>query len=177
MVTVCTDQPGPPLNWCSLPVATMTAPLQFLRLACTHTLPCRRLLFHTQFIAPNAYSFTFPSSLSNKSISRRAFVSTQPHKAAPAPTPPTNLAILRRSPTVEDIEAAELDVALPPQSDARLVLTERAAEVCCNFACVGWAVINMCVWAATSSNIFSRGTSGFGPANLCRIGRMSWVSI
>jgi hypothetical protein len=120
-----------------LPVTTtMTAPLRFLTLACTHTLPCRRLLFHSQFIAPNTYSSPFPSSLSNKSISRRAFVSTQHHRAAPAPTPPTTLAVLRHSPTVEDIEAAELDVVLPPQSDARLALTERAAEVCCNITCV-----------------------------------------
>jgi hypothetical protein len=43
------------------------------------------------------------------------------------------LAILRRSPTVEDIEAAELDVELPVPSDAQLVLTERAAEVCRDF--------------------------------------------
>jgi len=129
-VVIYADQP------LTVPVTTMTAPLRFLTLACTHTLPCRRLLLHAQFIAPNAYSFPFLSSLSNKSISRRAFVSTQHHRAAPAPTPPTALAILRRSPTVEDIEAAELDVVLPPQSDARLVLTEHAAEVCCNITCV-----------------------------------------
>ena len=113
----------------------MTAPLRLLTLACARTLPCRRLVLHAQFIAPNASSFPFPSSLSSKSLSRRTFVSTQPHRAAPAQAPPTTLAILRRSPTVEDIDAAELDVALSPQSDARLVLTERAAEVCCNIAC------------------------------------------
>jgi hypothetical protein len=153
------------------------AALRFLTFACTHTHPCRRLLLHAQFIAPHAYSLPFPSSFSNKPISRRAFVSTQPHRAAPAPIPPTTLAILRRSPTVEDIEAAELDVVLPPQNDASLVLTERAAEVCCNFTSVRWAVLDMCVWAATPSNIFSRRIFGFGLTNLCRIRRVSWISI
>ncbi|KAI0297484.1 hypothetical protein B0F90DRAFT_1589348, partial [Multifurca ochricompacta] len=37
-------------------------------------------------------------------------------------------AVLHHSPTAEDIEIAELDVDLLPQSDARLALTERAAE-------------------------------------------------
>jgi hypothetical protein len=160
----------------TLSVTTMTA-LRFLTFACTQTHSCRRLLLHAQFIAPHAHSLPFPSSISNKPISRRAFVSTQPHRAAPAPTPPTTLAILRRSPTAEDIEAAELDVLLPPQSDTLLVLTERAAEVCCNFTCLRWAGIDMCVWAATPSNIFSRRIFGFGPANFCRIGGMSWISI
>jgi hypothetical protein len=56
-------------------------------------------------------------------------LSTQVRRAATAPPPPPNPAILRRSPTVEDIEAAELDVELLPQRDAKLAITERAAEV------------------------------------------------
>jgi hypothetical protein len=106
----------------------MAAPLRFLTLACTRARLCRRLLFHSQFIVPNAYSF--PSSpSSDKSTTRRPFVSAQPHRASPAPTLSGTPAVLRRSPTVEDIEAAELDVELPPLSDTQLVLTERAAEV------------------------------------------------
>ena len=106
----------------------MTIPLRLLTLASTHTLPCRRLLLHTQFIAPHLSSFSFPLTFSDKSISWRAFVSTQPQRADPAPTPSTTSAILRRSPTVEDIESAELDVELPSQSDVQLAFTERAAE-------------------------------------------------
>jgi hypothetical protein len=56
-------------------------------------------------------------------------LSTQVRRAATTPTPPSNPAILRRSPTVEDIETAELDVELLPQRDAQLAITERAAEV------------------------------------------------
>jgi hypothetical protein len=113
----------------------MTIPLRLLTLASTHTLPCRRLLLHTQFIAPHLSSFSFPLTFSDKSISWRAFVSTQPQRADPAPTPSTTSAILRRSPTVEDIESAELDVELPSQSDVQLAFTERAAEVCRTLCC------------------------------------------
>lgn len=52
-------------------------------------------------------------------------------------TPPSSPAILLRSPTAEDIETAELDVEPLAQSDAQLALTERAAEVCRNFASLG----------------------------------------
>ncbi|KAH9963505.1 hypothetical protein BC827DRAFT_1192090 [Russula dissimulans] len=89
----------------------MAAKLGFLGPART-TLPCRRILIA---------HLTTP-------LSRRTFVSTLPRRAAPVPTPPATPAILRRSPTVEDIETAELDVELLQQRDAHLSLTERAAE-------------------------------------------------
>jgi hypothetical protein len=158
----------------------MTAPLRFLTLACTRAHLCRRLLFHSQFIAPNAYSLSFPSSSSSdKSITRRPFVSAQPHRASPAPTPSTTPAVLRHSPTIEDIEAAKLDVELPPQRDVQLVLTERAAEVRCNCFCIAWCdrLLTRSSYAATLSNIFSRKTCGFGPANLRRIGWLPRISI
>lgn len=81
-------------------VTVMTTALRLLSLARNHSLPCRRLLL-SHYIAP---------SLSDRSIFRRTFVSTQPRKAAPAPTPPATPAILRRSPTVEDVQTAELDL-------------------------------------------------------------------
>jgi len=92
----------------------MTTSLRLLSLARN---PCRRLLL-SHFIAP---------SLSDKPFSRRTFVSTQPRRAAPAPTSATP-AILRRWPTVEDIQTAELDVEPLAQGDAQLALTERAAQ-------------------------------------------------
>jgi len=91
----------------------MTAPLRLLNLARNHALPCHRLIL-SHYIA-------------------RSFVSTQPHRAAPAPTPPATLAVLHRSPTVEDIQTAELDIETLAQGDAQLALTERAAQVCRNF--------------------------------------------
>ena len=97
----------------------MTTSLKLLSLA---RYPCRRLL-HSHFIAP---------SLSDKPFSRRTFVSTQPRRAAPSPTLATP-AILRRWPTVEDIQTAELDVEPLAQGDAQLALTERAAQVCRDF--------------------------------------------
>ena len=63
----------------------------------------------------------------------RTFVSTPLRRAAPTPTPPATPAILRRSPTVEDIQTAELDVEPLAQGDAQLTLTERAAQVCHDF--------------------------------------------
>ena len=87
---------------------------QSSRLACTAL--CRRRLF--------AHSLQF-----DKVPQRRTFVSTRPHRAAPAPTPTATPAVLRRSPTREDIENAELDMEPLAQTDARLALTERAAEV------------------------------------------------
>lgn len=99
-------------------VTAMTTSLRLLSLARN---PCRRLLL-SHFITP---------SLSDKP-SRRTFVSTQPRRAAPAPTPATP-AILRRWPTVEDIQTVELDVEPLAQGDAQLALTERAAQVCCDF--------------------------------------------
>ena len=108
---------------CSRPGArsqvTMTTSLRLLSLARN---PCRRLLL-SHFIAP---------SISDKTFYRRTFVSTQLRKAAPAPTSAT-LAILRRWPTVEDIQTAELDVEPLAQGDAQLALTERAAQVCRDF--------------------------------------------
>ncbi len=60
-------------------------------------------------------------------------MSSRPHRAAPVPTPPTTPAVLRRSPTEEDIQTAELDIEALGQGDAQLALTERAAQVCRNF--------------------------------------------
>jgi len=96
----------------------MTAALRLLTLARNHSLPCRRLIL-SHYIAPSS---------SNRSLFRRSFVSTQPHRAAPAPTPPATPAVLRRSPTVEDIQTAELDIETLAQGDAQLALTERAAQ-------------------------------------------------
>ena len=68
----------------------------------------------------------------------RTFVTTQLRRAAPAATPPATPAILRRSPTVEDIQTAELDVEPLAQGEAQLTLTERAAQVCRDFdSCSG----------------------------------------
>jgi hypothetical protein len=92
---------------------------QSSRLACT-ALCRRRLVAH--FASPNSLQF-------DKVPQRRTFVSTRPHRAAPAPTPTATPAVLRRSPTTEDIENAELDMEPLAQTDARLALTERAAEV------------------------------------------------
>jgi hypothetical protein len=137
--------------------------------------PCRRL-FLAQFLSPN--SFPSPLSLSHKSLSRRAFVSTQVLKAATAQTPPTNSAILRRSPTVEDIESAELDVEILPESDAQLSLTERAAEVRHHFASLSQQLLIHRPWAvATPSHNFSGQTFGLSPANIRRVWRVPWVSI
>jgi len=108
-------------------VTVMTTALRLLSLARNHSLPCRRLLL-SHYIAP---------SLSDRSIFRRTFVSTQPRKAAPAPTPPATPAILRRSPTVEDIQTAELDIEPLAQGDAQLALTERAAQVSRDFDSLG----------------------------------------
>ena len=101
----------------------MTAALRLLSLARNHSLPCRRLIL-SHYIAPSS---------SHSVFSRRSFASTQPHKAAPAQTPPASPAVLRRSPTVEDIQTAELDIETLAQGDAQLALTERAAQVCRNF--------------------------------------------
>ncbi|SRR6266404_4884280 len=84
--------------------------------------PCRRLLV-AHFAAPN------PCPVPLLIPSRRTFVSTHPRRAAFKPTPITTQAVLRRSPTAEDIENAELDVQLLAQTDARLAITECAAEV------------------------------------------------
>ena len=100
----------------------MTAALRLLSLARNHSLPCRRLTL-SHYIAPSSHSSFF----------RRSFVSTQPRRAAPTPTPPATPAVLRRSPTVEDIQTAELDIETLSQGDAQLALTERAAQVCRSF--------------------------------------------
>jgi hypothetical protein len=108
-----------------LNLTVMTAALRLLSLALTrnHSLPCRRLVL-SHYIAPSS---------SDRSYFKRTFVSTQPHRAAPAPTPPAAPAVLRRSPTVEDIQITELDIEPLAQGDAQLALTERAAQVCRNF--------------------------------------------
>ncbi len=105
-----------------LTVMTPALRLLSLALARNHSLPCRRLLL-SRFIAP---------SLSDRSFFRRTFVSTQPRRAASAPTPPATPAVLRHSPTVEDIQTAELDIGPVAQGDAQLALTESAAQVCRN---------------------------------------------
>ena len=133
---------------------TTTTPLRFFTPACTFTLPCRRLL-HARLRAPNLYSFL--SSSPNKYISQRAFVLTLPTRAAPALTPPTTLAILRRSATVEDTEAAGLDVEIPPRRDAQLILTERAAEVYINFTPMGSTLMTCLLFAQQLRRISSQG--------------------
>ena len=64
--------------------------------------------------------------LRNSLARNRTFVST-PLRRAETP------AILRRSPTVDDIQTAELDVEPLALGDAQLTLTERAAQVCRDF--------------------------------------------
>lgn len=91
----------------------------------TRTVPCRRLLV-AHFATPNSC----PVPQFDKLPPRRTFVSTTPHRAAAAPIPTATQAVLRRSPTAEDIENAELDLEPLAQTDAQLALTERAAEVC-----------------------------------------------
>ena len=146
----------------------MTTALRLLSLARNHSIPCRRLVL-SHYIAP-------PSS--NRFLLRRTFVSTQPHRAAPAPTPSATPAVLRRSPTVEDIQSAELDIETLAQDDAQLSLTERAAQVCRNFGsrCDSHSLMyDACV--ATPSNIFARRTLRFRPENLRRVGWLPWISI
>jgi len=94
--------------------ASLSSPL----LSRNHSPPCRRLLL-SHYITP---------SLSDRSFFRRTFVFTQPREAAPAPTPPATPTILRRSPTVQDIQTAELDIEPLAQGDAQLALTESAAQ-------------------------------------------------
>jgi hypothetical protein len=117
----------------------MTAALRLLTLARSHSLPCRRLIL-SHYLAPSS---------SHSSFFRRSFVSTQPHGAAPAPTPIATPAVLRRSPTVEDIQTAELDIELA-QGDAQLALTERAAQVCRNF---GSRSEQFDIWCMCSNSI------------------------
>jgi hypothetical protein len=75
-----------------------------------------------------------PAALRLFSLARnRTFVTTPLRRAAPAATPPATPAILRRLPTVEDIETAELDVEPLAHDEAQLTLTERAAQVCRDF--------------------------------------------
>ena len=71
--------------------------------------------------------------LRNSLARNRTFVSTPLRRAASTPTPPATLAILRRSPTVDDIQTTELDVEPLALGDAQLTLTERAAQVCRDF--------------------------------------------
>lgn len=85
---------------------------------------CRRLLV-AHFASPNSC----PALHFDKLPSRRTFTSTRPHRAEPSPTPNATQAVLRRSPTAEDIENAELDMEPLAQTDIQLSLTERAAEV------------------------------------------------
>jgi hypothetical protein len=121
----------------------MTAPLRLLSLARNHSLPCRRLIL-SHYIAPSS---------SPRSFFRRSFVSTQPHRAAPAPAPtPATPAVLRRSPTVEDIQTAELDIETLAQGDAQLALTERAAQVCRNFLVLGGCK-QFDIWCMCSNSI------------------------
>ena len=95
----------------------MTAMTTAPRLLSLARNPCRRLLL-SHFMTPSLFT-------------GRTFVSTQPRRAAPALAPATP-AVLRRSPTVEDIHTAELDVEPLAQGDAQLALTECAAQVCCD---------------------------------------------
>ncbi|KAI9452169.1 hypothetical protein BJY52DRAFT_1294398 [Lactarius psammicola] len=90
---------------------------------------CRRLLV-AHFATPNSC----PAPLFDKLPLRRTFVTTRPRGAAPTPTPTTIQAVLRRSPTAEDIENAELDLEPLAQTDAQLALTERAAEQLCRIS-------------------------------------------
>ncbi|KAH9064964.1 hypothetical protein EDB87DRAFT_1178701 [Lactarius vividus] len=108
----------------SLTTTTTAMIRQSSRLACT-TLPClRRRQLVAHFATPNSY----PVPLFDKLPPRRTFVSTRPRRAAPTPTPTATQAVLRRSPTAEDIENAELDLEPLGQTDAQLALTERAAD-------------------------------------------------
>lgn len=93
-----------------------------IRLA--RTALCRRRLV-AHFASPNSC----PALHFDKLPPRRTFVSTRPHRAAPSPAPSATQAVLRRSPTPEDIENAELDMEPLAQTDIQLALTERAAEV------------------------------------------------
>lgn len=145
----------------------MTAALRLLSLARNHSLPCRRLIL-SHYIAPSS---------SHRSVFRRSFVSTQPHRAAPAPTPPATPAALRRSPTAEDIQTAELDIETLAQGDAQLALTERAAQVCRNFLVLGVNSLTYGACVATPSNIFARSALRFRPENLRRVGGLPWISI
>jgi hypothetical protein len=104
-------------------MSTATAIIrQSSRLA--RTALCRRRL-----VAHFASSNSCPALHFDKLPTRRTFASTRPRKAAPAPTPTATQVVLRRSPTAEDIENAELDTEPLAQTDAQLALTERAAEV------------------------------------------------
>lgn len=145
----------------------MTAALRLLSLARNHSLPCRRLIL-SHYIAP---------SPSHGSFFRRSFVSTQPRRAAPAPTPAATPAVLRRSPTVEDIQTAELDIETLAQGDAQLALTDRAAQVCRSLLVLGVISLTYGACIATPSSIFTRSARRFRPENISRVGGMPWISI
>lgn len=173
-------QPAARPDFCSLTLTTTTAALMTTLFRYSsrfaRTPPCRRLLL-AQFITPNSFLSPLSLSLSDKSLSRRTFVSTPVRRAATAPTPPANPAVLRRSPTAEDIEAAELDVELLPQSDVQLALTERAAEVRRHFTSSNQRLMYRPWMVATLSNIISREALGLGPAGSRRVGRVPWIPI
>lgn len=165
MVEVEVADVGPEHCRSTSQATAMTATLRLLSLARNHS-PCRRLIL-SHYITP---------SWSDRSFFQRTFVSTQPLRAVPAPTPPATPAVLRRSPTVEDIQTAELDIETLPQGDAQLALTERAAQVCRNFGsrCEQFDMVDE---LATPSNIFPRSALRFRPENLRRVGRLPWISI
>lgn len=139
----------------------------------------RRFLLGSQPARGNSQVTAMTSALRLLSLARnRTFVTTQLRRAAPAPTPPATPAILRRSPTAEDIQTAELDVEPLAQGDAQLTLTERAAQVCRDFDFSGSTVLtHYAACVATLSNIFPTRAFRFSPANIRRIGRLPWISI
>lgn len=59
----------------------------------------------------------------------RTFSTTLLRKATLASQPEAQPTVLLRSPSAEDIEKEELDVELIPPGEAKLVITDRAAEV------------------------------------------------
>ena len=103
-------------------IHTTMSTIAITRLA--RTALCRRLLV-AHFASPNSS----PALHFDKLPPRRTFTSTRPHRAAPSPAPSATQAVLRRSPTAEDIENAELDMEPLPPTDIQLSLTESAAEV------------------------------------------------
>ncbi|KAA1478320.1 hypothetical protein DENSPDRAFT_788006 [Dentipellis sp. KUC8613] len=59
---------------------------------------------------------------------RRTFATTRPRSAAPAPRPPSHPSVLLAHPTEEDFDKHDLRGEPVPEAEARIDITDRAAE-------------------------------------------------
>lgn len=99
---------------------------------------------------------------------RRAFVSSAQARAAAA---------VLSAPTQEAIDAEEIDVQLTPPHEARIELTDRAAEVRLSLT-LRRLICNM-HWrgTATAHHRSARAEPGCGAAHRGRVGRVPWLPV